>query len=900
LHVLGDTMLLHLSTLRSVSVALVETVALPIPGYAQSQDPVGFERASGNFTIVPASLGTALHLDLQNPASFATSLEHLLQQRLATDDLEQIMRIVRAPDTGATASTYAELVSLLPTSAATTARLFQSISAAERVSESRLQQDLVARIFDITGPSVRMSTQAAAAAGVGGAASTAAVAGAGVAGASVALAVAGVGLALASGSSSQSSAPSSSTCGTTCDAFGTEYDAQYGLALLNIKNKNDAGFTGSGVRVGVVDSGIFAGHSEFSSRTIGGVNYSGSGTFDSDENGHGTHVASTIGANRNALGMRGVAYEVDLFSYKIFDGSGSSSGLTDAVLAGLYNQHVTDNINISNNSWGSSTPITGTNLANLNAASPLTLAAFAAAQANGTIFVWASGNDSASEVSVEAGIPYFVTSLAPQWLAVTALDSTKTEASFANRCGVAWDTCVTAPGVSVNAAWNTGANNYATISGTSMAAPHVAGLLALLTEEFPALTPTQIVTRMKSTASYDGLTGRSGCTSASCTVAQMREIFGHGLVNQQAATAAVGSLGYTTSSNIYAGGSVAITAGAMAMPAGLNGAAVKAIQEASLVAFDSFDGAAFAVSGNDVFGTSSSGVASSVGYATFDSNVAGSDRYHSLTVLSDGSQGTPAIFMSQNSSPIDVASTTVWGDKAAFLPTPAFIKTEQVQRFEMVASNSGYGLRIIPYVQLTQSQSKLRTGGFGANFVYDMGEDTKIVASVGRSNAAFAFDIYGSTEGQRAALNSVEVGFSQKINNAWGVFGRVSRGYTSGFQASTTNWGLNDASFSRAGLGVEYKATSGAQFAFGVVNEGNFDAGQVSLVTATGRQINGTVNYTNLAFDASSSAEFAPFFTAKVPVSLSSNFGGLMAFSLQQSKFGGPISKADLSLSVRF
>lgn len=884
-------LLLHSKTHLFATVFLV-TSTLANPGHTQNQKPYLFDRAYVPQKVQQASVKPVTRLDVQNTSGLIAGVENLLAQRLSAADLDRMMQIIHAPDTGAKASTYSDLAAQLPTSAATITRLFRRISATENVSNARLQQDLMGSIFHLTGDPGRKSSQATpSATSLPGATEVA-----GLTGANAAAAAAAAGLALAV----MASGSTGRTCGTTCDDFATEYDAQYGLGLINAKSKNDAGNTGAGVRVSVVDSGIFAGHSEFTGRSVGGVNYSGSGTFDSDENGHGTHVASTIGANRDMLGMRGVAYDVDLYSYKIFDGTGASTGLTDVLLAGIYNQHATDSIKVSNNSWGSSVPITAVTPAYLNAALPLTLAAAANAQTSGTIFVWATGNDSGSEVSLQAGVPYHITSLAPQWLSVTAVDSTKTEAWFANRCGVAWETCVTAPGVDIYAAWNSGTSDYNTISGTSMAAPHVSGLVALLIEEFPSLTPAQIVTRLKSTATYDGLTGRSGCTLATCTLAQMRAIFGHGLVNQQAATAVIGSLNYTTSANIYSGPSVSIASVALTLPGGLSGASVSAINEASFTAFDSFDGAAFSVSGSEVFSTAPIDGGSSVGYATFDPNNGSSDRFRSLAVLSDGSGDMPAIYMSQSFAPIDVASLTVWGDKATLLPTPSFIKAEQVKRIEMIVGNNGSGLKIIPYMQLTNSNGEVKTGGFGANFVYDIGSDTRIVASLGRGDTAFDFDLYGGSGGQRTSLNTVEFGFSQKINTSWELFGRVAQGHTPGFQATTTNWGLEDASFNRAGFGAEYKSKSGAQIAFGVVNAGNFTSGQVSLVTATGRQTNGDVNFTNQSFNAASSTVFAPFLAVKMPFGLTSNLKGMMTFSAQQARFGGAISKADLSLSIRF
>ena len=72
-----------------------------------------------------------------------------------------------------------------------------------------------------------------------------------------------------------------------------------------------------------------------------------------------------------------------------------------------------------------------------------------------------------------------------------------------------------------------------------MAAPHVSGLAAALMEKFPSLTAAQIVTRIKSGASYNGLTGRGGETSSNSSTATMQAIFGHGLINSETSASVI-------------------------------------------------------------------------------------------------------------------------------------------------------------------------------------------------------------------------------------------------------------------------------------------------------------------------------------------------------------------------
>ncbi|MBT4284714.1 MAG: S8 family serine peptidase, partial [Rhodobacteraceae bacterium] len=87
--------------------------------------------------------------------------------------------------------------------------------------------------------------------------------------------------------------------------YAPELSNQYGLGLIGADTINSAGYTGSGIKVAVVDTGIDSSHAEFSGRTIYGKDFGGSTNgYADDENGHGTHVASIIGANKDAVGMR--------------------------------------------------------------------------------------------------------------------------------------------------------------------------------------------------------------------------------------------------------------------------------------------------------------------------------------------------------------------------------------------------------------------------------------------------------------------------------------------------------------------------------------------------------------------------------------------------------------------
>jgi len=210
---------------------------------------------------------------------------------------------------------------------------------------------------------------------------------------------------------------------------------------------------GAGVTAYVVDTGIAA-HSEFGNRLVAGRNFSGSNNGNSnttDCNGHGTHVAGTIGSN-----TYGVAEGVTLVPVRVLDCAGSGS--TTSVIKGI-------DWAITNHAAGVPAVL---NLSLGGGASDELDAAIRNAIADGIVVVVAAGNDSLNACNY---------SPARELLAITvgASTSSDTRATFSNT-----GTCLDmfAPGQSVTSTWLNGAT--ATISGTSMAAPHVAGAAAAI------------------------------------------------------------------------------------------------------------------------------------------------------------------------------------------------------------------------------------------------------------------------------------------------------------------------------------------------------------------------------------------------------------------------------------
>ena len=196
-----------------------------------------------------------------------------------------------------------------------------------------------------------------------------------------------------------------------------------------------------------------------------------------DDNGHGTHTAGTIGAQGdNGIGALGVAWSPQVLSCKFLDSGGSG---TDAAAIACF-EYLIDlkvnrgvNIRVANNSWGS--------LRNPNAPFPYALrdTIDSAGQA-GIISVFAAGNDGVNDDATPFDPASFSS---PSIVSVAASDENDARAAFSNFGATAVD--LAAPGTNI---YSTYGDGYAYSSGTSMAAPHVSGALALMVSHNPALT----------------------------------------------------------------------------------------------------------------------------------------------------------------------------------------------------------------------------------------------------------------------------------------------------------------------------------------------------------------------------------------------------------------------------
>ncbi len=347
-----------------------------------------------------------------------------------------------------------------------------------------------------------------------------------------------------------------------------EFNAEWGLGAIHADQAYAAGYSGKGVKLGIFDQPVYAKHPEFASQgkvinlVTTGIReytdpyipvkkgdvfrYDGTPSVDSDGTlgSHGTHVGGIAAGNRDGGEMHGVAFNAQIISAENGDPGpedGIILGNDGAVYQAGWDALIASGARIINNSWG----IGITEKFDQGGKDPayphFTLAdaqkqfdqikqilgtkaggayqgAIDAAR-SGIVTIFAAGNDyNLNNPDAMAGLAYFVPEIAPNWLSVASLqDPSNTGdysiSTFSSRCGYTASFCVAAPGTKVYSSIIEGnsvdnlTTGYAKYSGTSMAAPHVAGSIAVLMERFPYMTGAQVASVLKTTTVDMGAPG---------------------------------------------------------------------------------------------------------------------------------------------------------------------------------------------------------------------------------------------------------------------------------------------------------------------------------------------------------------------------------------------------------
>mgnify|MGYP001589873586 FL=1 len=225
----------------------------------------------------------------------------------------------------------------------------------------------------------------------------------------------------------------------------------WGIDRIDAELVWPSGNTANPIKVGIIDTGISAKHPDLLSNIKGGVNTINPRKNWNDDNGHGSHVAGIVAALDNNIGVIGVGPAVDLYAIKVLSASGS--GYLSDVIEGIQ-WAIANNMQVINMSLGTSADIQSLHDAVI------------AVKGAGVVVTAAAGNNGGSVIFPAAY---------PEAIAVSATDQNNVLASWSSR-GPEVD--LSAPGVSIYSTYK--GTGYATLSGTSMAAPHVAGSAALV------------------------------------------------------------------------------------------------------------------------------------------------------------------------------------------------------------------------------------------------------------------------------------------------------------------------------------------------------------------------------------------------------------------------------------
>ncbi|MDC9589263.1 autotransporter outer membrane beta-barrel domain-containing protein [Xenorhabdus sp. XENO-10] len=361
----------------------------------------------------------------------------------------------------------------------------------------------------------------------------------------------------------------------------SEFLAEWGLGAIHADEAYARGYTGKGIKLGIFDQVVYAKHPEFVGKNkvinlvTSGIreytdpyikvkkgdsfNYGGAPSVDGygKLGNHGVHVAGIAAGSRDGKKMHGVAYNAQILSADNGD-PGPEDGIILGNDGGVYQAGwhalIDNGARIINNSWG-----IGIDKKLENGGSNPNAAHFTLAEAqkqfdeikpllgtkpggayqgaidaarSGIVTIFAAGNSkNYSNPDAIAGLAWFVPDIAPNWLTVASVqkdpNSINSEpysiSNFSSRCGYTASFCVSAPGSQIYSSVIGGkvdnvTAGYAHYSGTSMAAPHVGGSIAVLMERFPYMTGAQVSSVLLTTATDMGEKG-------------IDEIYGWGLIN---------------------------------------------------------------------------------------------------------------------------------------------------------------------------------------------------------------------------------------------------------------------------------------------------------------------------------------------------------------------------------
>jgi hypothetical protein len=444
-----------------------------------------------------------------------------------------------------------------------------------------------------------------------------------------------------------------------------QYYVSWAYPAINLSAAQSRGLTGRGVTVAVLDTGLNTSSFKFSGNLAGpSYNiYTGS-PVTMDLNGHGTFVSSIIAANMNtagsAMSMYGVAPQAKIMPIQVMDATGSGTW-TDSQLATGINFAANNGARVSNNSWGSNVMQSQVSVSSVLSQNAQTIAAYEKAAAKGVVTVFAAGNYGTASPDYYATLPSIDSKLAGTWLVAVVTDTNGQLASYSNACGIAKSYCLAAPGSNIVGIYGT---QLALGSGTSFAAPMISGGVALLMQQWPYLTGSQITSLLLRTATKTGIYANSN-------------IYGQGMMNLAAATAPQGTVIVPTGATV-ADSAVSLAKSGLSLPAAFG--KIDTVGT-SMMVLDDY-GRAYSVSMTNLVGSATSWVNMDVQMARFgtdqtvtelpggwrlglvdDANIA----EHAATPTAVPAQGNP--YLSMGTDPkmmVNIPNMTTWFSTHAY------------------------------------------------------------------------------------------------------------------------------------------------------------------------------------------------------------------------------------------
>jgi type VII secretion-associated serine protease mycosin len=290
----------------------------------------------------------------------------------------------------------------------------------------------------------------------------------------------------------------------SCGAFPFNEFIPYNLSHINADTAWNCSL-GAGVIVAVIDTGVDLDHPDLQPNLVTGKTFVSGTTSPNDDQGHGTHVAGIVAGVGNNGGIIGVAPEASIMPVKVLNSSGTGSIFDVADGISWAVDHGARVLNLSLGSSQNSSTLTS---------------AVNYAYTKGAFIVAAAGNCGDSTYLLNGCTsqdqPQYPAALS-NVMAVASVNAADSQSSFSNEGSYVE---IAAPGSDIVSAYAGG--GYESISGTSQATPHVAGLAAMIWSQLPALSNEQVRARIQATAQDLGTSGRD-------------TKFGYGLIDVEAA-----------------------------------------------------------------------------------------------------------------------------------------------------------------------------------------------------------------------------------------------------------------------------------------------------------------------------------------------------------------------------